>query len=90
MNRYTAPLVEKIDTYSREDAIGARLILEILCELRRRGLTEVSRATLLETLGCEDQIQSGDEEIMIVLSDEYLENKTEIDATIDARVAPRH
>jgi phosphatidylserine/phosphatidylglycerophosphate/cardiolipin synthase-like enzyme len=91
MIKAVAPNEQYIAGMTPEEAISSQLVLAILEALHNKGVKQVSRATLLQILGFdEDQITPEDEEVMLMLEDKYLQTRDEVLATLQSRVATKH
>jgi hypothetical protein len=91
MTKAIVPNKQGIATMTREEAIGSQLLLAILEALHNKGIKEVSRATLLEFLGFdEDQISIEDHETILCLEDKYMQDRDQVLATLQSRVAIKH
>ena len=76
---------------SRTDRSAAQLVLAILEALHNNGVKEVTRATLLELIGFnEDEITPEDHKTILRLEDKYLQARDEVIAILESRVAIKH
>lgn len=81
----------EINKMTLDEAIASQLVLAILEALHNKGTTEVSRATILELLGFdEDEITVEDQNTILRLEDKYLRSRDEVLAVLQSRVAVKH
>jgi len=82
---------QEISKMTPDEALCSQLVLAILEALHNKGIKQVSKATLLELIGFdEDEITFEDHETILCIEDKYLQSRDEVLAVLQSRVAIKH